>query len=1433
MKRTTFWLVFSVCFIFLASLPLSGNQIPLPPPHPYDPDNPEVPPAPPNIWRTVIGIGDWNDGQNWSGGVPGDNATDVYIDVGGIAEITNNAMTVGALYVASRHGGTVNHIDGVNVVDKLVLGANTQAVGVYNLGGIGSLGARVEECIGMFGTGVFNQTAGANSAKAVKIGSMRGSNGTYNLGGSGELKAETMYVGGDGLGTFNHTGGTVRAGKLYCGASPTGCAYTLSGAAKLTADVLELGSPGKKSSGQFMQLGGKAKIGKLIIHSGYVYFCKRGALSFQSLEIDEGGVLDVDVQHLDSFGMTGKSTAVLDKYVADGRIRDSARDYPPGKMKMMSAAYDEEKDSSGFTAYTNDDVVIPITSWIHGAAETGSWEDGGNWTADRPTEVAICQINNGGTAVIKRLATCFAFCIGELPEELLGQKQKAAAREAEEQSLNLRAKTKSGGTCALNGLSLTSRLEYIGSRTDAIFNQNGGVNTTQVALYVRGSESRSTGYNLSDGKLWVGHTLYIGDQGKGTFNQPGGLNTVEMGLFLVKGAYNLAHGGMLVVKKVEYAADMFNQTGGTNNVGGTLYVAGTYGLNGHSALRVDNSIYIGVGVGEDATAGNFSQTSGKAGAQFVYVGGGDLPAVYNLSGDGVLVAHDICVGSSTAKSRSGFCQLGGTVSADYLFIAGGGYVQLRGTLGINGLYIGPNGYLDIDVRKITGFRMAGNREKLLNLYIREGKIYDSTLDNKGDLLAVYDWRTGSTVLQPNTQPLPGMRDTTRWHGTADTATPWWELPANWSSGVPGTAGNARVHNGTTAVIRQKAGTHATFVGGTRPTAITLKGEHTTGYLFVGEARNTNGVYNASEGTLNAAIEYVGYQGAGTLNQSNAQNVLDQSLHLGFGPPSSGTYNLTDEGTLTVAGSIYAADGGHGIFTQADKSKAFATALNIGFLKGSEGSFNLADDALLALGQTVYVGNDGAGTFNQTGGVHQVGMILCVGGGKGSIYNLDKDSFLFVKRAMYVGYNGNGKFNQMSGKNAVGIVMYVDAPSNGEGVYSLKGGQLDINLALYIGCRAKGVFDQTGGAARVSGVIYVGAADTSGVYKLSGDGNLKAHELYLGAGGKRQNAGLFTQSGGTCKLEYLIVQSHGMYEMKDGTLKVRNLIMDSGGMMDIDIRKVKLLAFAGNQVALLKEYIGDGKIFDSALPDKHKLYAVYDAKSDTTTLATKDFIPAVPTGPFDDYDSPAPEVAGGGGFDITSDFTTDKFSADGNVTISSGTLTANEEESIGYTITQVGGTNKCANNLSIGADKDSPDSGGAYVLTEDGRIVVRGDVFVGWQRSPDAAGGKGEWIQFGGECVVKGTVNVGSGNTKGVVNILGGMLSVGDIKINNGIMRVDPAMAHVSVAGNHERQLNDYIDHGKIVGRTASDHIVAVYDRQTRTTTLIARPLNAGNPAPQP
>jgi hypothetical protein len=136
--------------------------------------------------------------------------------------------------------------------------------------------------VGQQGRGVVNQTGGnvTVGSGTLNFGVFGGGSGVYNLTG-GSLTTESVAT-SKGDGTFNHSGGThtVNATLDLSGFGPAGATYNLSGSGTLTTKDLKIGR--NTSRGLFDQRGGTATVtGTLTLYSNTnaAYFLQDGSLT--------------------------------------------------------------------------------------------------------------------------------------------------------------------------------------------------------------------------------------------------------------------------------------------------------------------------------------------------------------------------------------------------------------------------------------------------------------------------------------------------------------------------------------------------------------------------------------------------------------------------------------------------------------------------------------------------------------------------------------------------------------------------------------------------------------------------------------------------------------------------------------------------------------------------------------------------------------------------------------------------------------------------------------------------------------------------------------------------------------------------------------------------------------------------------------------------
>ena len=163
------------------------------------------------------------------------------------------------------------------------------------------------------------------------------------------------------------------------------------------------------------------------------------------------------------------------------------------------------------------------------------------------------------------------------------------------------------------------------------------------------------------------------------------------------------------------------------------------------------------------------------------------------------------------------------------------------------------------------------------------------------------------------------------------------------------------------------------------------GTNSMGYFQLGRNAGSSGTYSLSgTGYISAENEYIGYNGIGMFTQTGGTNFVS-SLNVGLYSGSSGTYTLSGTGYLSVREDEYIGSSGSGVFTQTGGTHTVSSsiyAFYLGYAPGSSGIYNLSDTGLLSI-QNEFIGVDGVGIFHQTGGTHSVALLTL--GAKGQYY----------------------------------------------------------------------------------------------------------------------------------------------------------------------------------------------------------------------------------------------------------------------------------------------------------------------------------------------------------------------------------------------------------------------------------------------------------------
>ncbi len=706
----------------------------------------------------------------------------------------------------------------------------------------------------------------------------------------------------------------------------------------------------------------------------------------------------------------------------------------------------------------------------------------------------------------------------------------------------------------LNGGSLISRQEFVGSGGTTVFHQNGGSNCTGSLAVV------DTGrYEMSGGSLCIQNGLDI----QGTLDLMGGNGQVKVSQGLVdlttgtiansqNASLSLGKNAILVAAPgydPNTAFSHFSNQGITHTAGTTWIIPAGERLaitQGKINDLVDCAGTIDV-PGSDVYSG--VQLNGglilRDGA-YVHLGdhGGGIVVnddVSRIEG-GTLDRCTIIVGKEGSGSMT---QTGGTAKDCSLV--------LGNTENGNGTYTLSGGTFSADQGEEIGYRGQGTfnhtgGQNTIKWALRVGCDPNST--------GVYNLQgTGKLTASEEMIGLAG-RGVFRQSGGENIVGESLRL-----GDQAGSEGTYELSGGFLSSPEVKVGVQGTG------TFIQTGGVHQAGLLAIGP----NGQYEYSGGDLqiqgglrvdgtldltNAAASLTFAGGivdvsAGTVaNASNASLSMDAHSLLivasGFDPAAT-FKQYANEGLTHVAGTDLAIESGREIFGAGEIRDRVVCSGTLAAKVGM--GINLNN------GLTVSGGNVELGTGSLTVSDAQSGM---TGG------TLVADGLRFSP-------DGNGVFTQLGGKVTItgndydtGLVIG-NYNSENPGTYNLEGtGELDANsVTIY-----SGIFNQSGGTLSAqrewletygtqAGVFnHTGGTNTTGyllisghaTYSLSGTGELIAGNEYIRTWMTDPNAAAFRQSGGVNDVGYL--EFSGRYQFSGGVLRIRDgMLIQKNGILD--------------------------------------------------------------------------------------------------------------------------------------------------------------------------------------------------------------------------------------------------------------------------------------------
>jgi len=379
----------------------------------------------------------------------------------------------------------------------------------------------------------------------------------------------------------------------------------------------------------------------------------------------------------------------------------------------------------------------------------------------------------------------------------------------------------------------------------------------------------------------------------------------------------------------------------------------------------------------------------------------------------------------------------------------------------------------------------------------------------------------------------------------------WSNPADWApAAVPANGAPVNIGIGNTASF--------TVTYDYTGAAVTLS---TLTINTTNAGSTTAATLSMSANNLTSGYEYVGDSGGvATFNQSGGVNTASSEFDVGFNIGNTGTYNLSNTGTLSGF-TENIGDNGVGNFTESGGDNSTFT-IAVGDNAGANGIYTLSGTGSVSLTGNEYVGFNGSGTFNQTGGTNAISseraLFLGYNIGAAGSYTLSGTGTL-APGSEYIGNFGAGYFNQTGGTNTIASTLTVgyDGPTS---TYSLSStGAMSVAIEE-VGFYTAGIFNQTGGTNTIASELDIAyVAGSTGSYTLSG-GKLiiQAGGAYIGGSGPLTS----NVPGGTGNLTIgnsgqlsvtgpMVVYKNGRVNINGGSASVGGLTISSSGVMNVN------------------------------------------------------------------------------------------------------------------------------------------------------------------------------------------------------------------------------------------------------------------------------------------
>jgi len=364
-------------------------------------------------------------------------------------------------YVGVFGNGTINQSGGTNnagISDGLNLGLSPQGYGYYFLSGSGALISYQE----MIDNGTFDQSGGVNTINNMytgfEVGAVSGSTGSYLLSGTGTLTTNGReYIGGDGNGTFNQTGGTNNVASFLLLGNSVGstAVYTLSGG-KLNSNQENIGYEG---NGTFNQSGGiNSMSGANSELALAVFSSSEGSYFLSGSGILATGLENIGLGGAAAFSQSGGTNTAVSLYISENAGSSGAYSITGGAATISGNAYVGGSlfgaGGTGTLAVSGGgQVSIGGLLQVWNTTGTGVIISGGNFTAAKTVNLASI-IQTGGKTNLGSLTGGGTLQVGNIVSGSLAMMTVAALQQS---SVTIQ----STGQIQLTGGSPTNTINFL------------------------------------------------------------------------------------------------------------------------------------------------------------------------------------------------------------------------------------------------------------------------------------------------------------------------------------------------------------------------------------------------------------------------------------------------------------------------------------------------------------------------------------------------------------------------------------------------------------------------------------------------------------------------------------------------------------------------------------------------------------------------------------------------------------------------------------------------------------------------------------------------------------------------------------------------------------------------------------------------------------